>query len=877
MSLFGKFSPRAQRAINLAIQEADRFNHAYVGTEHILLGLLALKEGYALDILSSMDITADEVRLEVERMVGVGTDTKPIGERPYTPRVKKIFHLAAAEATAMNQPLVGTEHLLLALLREGEGIAAHVLTNLDVTIEQVFDAIKLIYGQTPSNDKSSDDPLSLGGNDDESGGDMPEGMLFEEPPLPQSGKKDGKKKSKTPALNAFGRDLTEAARNGTLDPVVGRKNELERVIQILSRRTKNNAVLLGEAGVGKTAVVEGLALAISEGAVPDRMCGKRVFMVDMALMVAGTKYRGQFEERLKALLDETRREGNVILFFDELHTIVGAGSAEGSMDAANIIKPALARGELQCIGATTLNEYRKSIEKDAAMERRFQTVLISEPTVEETVQILKGIAPRYETHHNVLYKVSALEAAAQLTARYQPGRQLPDKAIDAIDETASRLRLKASLRPPTFRIEEEKIILAQKQKDEAIEKQNFDQAARYRDEEMTLQKAFNESLLAWRAEHSEKTLAVSETDIAETLATMTGVPLKQMNEGERQRMLAIDKELKELVIGQDAAIDSIARSLRRARANLKDPRRPIGTFLLLGSTGVGKTLLAKVLAEKMFGDEKALIQIDMSEYGEKFNTSRLIGSPPGYVGHDEGGQLTERVRRRPYSVVLFDEVEKAHPDVMHMLLQILEEGRLTDSLGRMIDFRNTVVILTSNLGFDSSKRTGSLGFAENRLGSVETQDEERARKQLLAEAKNFFKPELLNRFDEIIVFRKLTRPDIEKILNVELAKVRERLSGRGITLELSQEAIDFVVTKGSDPAMGARPLRRTVERLIEDPLAESLLRGDLIEGVIEAIPAEGGVGLAFRAGQKIADVKDVVSAEKAPKKKRTPRKPRKKE
>jgi len=569
-----------------------------------------------------------------------------------------------------------------------------------------------------------------------------------------------------------------------------------------------------------------------------------VVAIDMALMVAGTKYRGQFEERIKGVIDEVRREKNVILFMDELHTIVGAGGAEGAMDAANIIKPALARGELQCIGATTLNEYRKGIEKDAALERRFQTVIVNEPSVEETVIILKGIAPRYEPHHNVLFTPAALEAAATLTARYQPGRQLPDKAIDAIDETAARVRMHAAVRPPDLRRHEERLKELAAEKSEAVSRQDFDTASRLRTDELTEQQALDATLKAWKDEHGDKTLQVADSDIAETVASMTGVPLKQMSEGERQRMLAIEQELKTAVVGQDGAIESVARSLRRARADLKDPRRPIGSFLFLGPTGVGKTLLAKVLAERMFGDEKALIQIDMSEYMEKFTTSRLIGSPPGYIGHDEGGQLTERVRRRPYSVVLFDEIEKAHPDVMHMLLQILEEGRLTDSLGRSVDFRNTVVILTSNLGFDFSRQTRNLGFA-GAVGDARTEDEERVRSQLMTEAKQVFKPELLNRFDEVVVFRKLARPDIERILDIELDKIRGRLAARGITLALSPAAIDLVITRGCDPALGARPLRRTVERLVEDPLAEALLRGEIVAGIAEAVPSPDGKSLVF--------------------------------
>ncbi len=865
MDIFNKFDKVAQKAILLASNEAEHFNHAYIGTEHLLLGLVVLGNGTAAEVLDMFNVEIESLRSEVSRLVGRGGNAKSSGDLPYTPRVKKVFQLAIKEAEAMQRQQAGTEHLLLALLREGEGIAAQILKSFGMTLEDVMPYIAAQYSSENKRGDDDDDDDDMRFDDEtpdhqfnENGPESPPNGMPSEPFMSMSAepsvKTTKKQKRKTPALNAFGRDLTALAMKGELDPVIGRREELDRLIQILSRRTKNNAVLLGEAGVGKTAVAEGLALAIASGNVPDRMYGKRVITIDMALMVAGTKYRGQFEERLKALLDETKREGNIILFLDELHTIVGAGSAEGSMDAANIIKPALARGELQCIGATTLNEYRKSIEKDAAMERRFQTVMIGEPSIAETVNILKGIAPRYETHHNVLFTIEALRAAAELTARYQPGRQLPDKAIDAIDETASRIRLKTAIRPPTFRAEEEEIADLQLKKELAIEEQNFDDAARYRDEELALSKRHEETLIAWRKENGEKTVTINEHDVAETLANMTGVPLKQMTEDERKRILSIDAELRESVIGQDKAIDAIARSLRRARANLKDPKRPIGTFLFLGPTGVGKTLLAKVLAEKMFGDEKALVQIDMSEYGEKIASSRLIGSAPGYVGYEEGGQLTERVRRRPYSVVLFDEVEKAHPEVMHLLLQILEEGKLTDSLGHTVDFRNTVVILTSNLGFDFARRSSGLGFADTSNG-VDVRDEERLKVQLMNEAKNFFKPEMLNRFDEIIVFRQLTHPDLQKILNVEMSKVRQRLESRDIKLELSTEAVELIISKGSDAAFGARPLRRTVERFIEDPLAEALLQGTIQHGVIEAVPDADGQELVFTQKEKPAEPK----------------------
>jgi len=791
-------------------------------------------------VLEKLGIALDDVRLAVERKVGVGGETKTLGELPMTPRTKKVLQLAIAEARAMQQSQAGTEHILLALVREGEGVAAQVLGALEIKPDSIISGIRHVLGLSEDMDETGEDAPEPDFGFDEEAGEGPPGNPFGE------GAKKGGKKTKTPALKAFGRDLTELARKDELDPMVGRRSELERVIQVLCRRSKNNAVLLGEAGVGKTAVVEGLAHAIVAGNVPERMRDKRVIALDMALLVAGTKYRGQFEERIKAVVDEIRREKNVVLFLDELHTIVGAGGAEGAMDAANIIKPALARGELQCIGATTLNEYRKSIEKDAALERRFQTVRVDEPTVEETIDILKGIAPRYEAHHNVLYAAAALEAAAKLTARYLPGRQLPDKAIDAIDETGARVRMRVTVRPPDVRAYETRIQEIVAQKGKAIAEQQFEQAAALRDEERIARQELESVVDVWRKEHAEKTLNVTVDDITETVAHISSVPIKRMSETETARLLNIEKELTESVVGQSPAIETIARALRRSRADLKDPKRPIGSFIFLGPTGVGKTLLAKVLAEKMFGDAKALIQIDMSEYMEKFTVSRLIGSPPGYIGHEEGGQLTERVRRRPYSVVLFDEVEKAHPDVMHMLLQILEEGHLTDSLGRQVDFRNTVVILTSNLGFDYAKQGQGLGFARE----TATEDYNRLRDRMTNAAKQVFKPEFLNRLDDLIVFKKLEKADVVTILDIELAKVRARLESKGIQLTLNAEATDLLVTKGFDPALGARPLRRTVERMLEDPLAEEILRGDITTGLIEATVSEDKQSLTFCAVKK---------------------------
>jgi ATP-dependent Clp protease ATP-binding subunit ClpC len=812
MNGFGNFTPRAQRVVKLAQKEADAFNHPYVGTEHLLLGLIALGEGVAVNVLERMGVSLEKVRLEVERAVGQGPETKTVGNIPFTPRSKKVLQLAMAEAQALNHTYVGTEHILLGLLHEGEGVAAQVLRSLGIDLDSARTEVMRELDPDFEMEDEPEEALAVEEN------------IKEEPA-----------KSKTPALNTFGRDLTEMARKDNLDPVIGRAEEIDRVIQILCRRNKNNPVLLGEAGVGKTAVVEGLAQVIIAGNVPEIMRDKKVITLDMALMIAGTKYRGQFEERIKAVMDEIRNAGNIILFIDELHTIVGAGSAEGAMDASNIIKPALARGELQCVGATTLNEYRKFIEKDSALERRFQMVRVDEPSVEDTIAILKGIRHKYEAHHHAKYTDEALEAAAKLSARYLPGRFLPDKAIDAIDEAGARVAIVSTTRSPDLREKEAAIEAIRREKEAAIKAQRFEEAAELRDSEKKERERLSSIVQEWKDANDAQIRTVSSEDVAAVISKTTGVPLKRMEGKELARLLEMEKVIAKTVVGQGIAVAAISKALRRSRADLKDPNRPIGSFIFLGPTGVGKTLLAKTLAEFMFEDADALIQLDMSEYMEKFTVSRLVGSPPGYVGYDEGGQLTEKVRRRPYSVVLFDEVEKAHPDVMHMLLQILEEGKLTDSFGRVVDFRNTVVILTSNLGFDSVKKSGGLGFS----GDTGDTNYDQLRAQMIDESKRVFKPEFLNRFDDIIVFRQLKKADVASILDIELAKVRNRLGARDKKLHLTKGAREFLVEKGHDEALGARPLRRAIEHFLEDALAEDLLRGKFDDADIIDVGVSG--------------------------------------
>ena len=812
------FTPRAQQVLALARKEADRFNHNYVGTEHLLLGLIKLGQGVAINVLAKMGLDLETVRMEVEKQVGSGPETKMVGNIPYTPRVKKVLALAGKEAKALGHSYVGTEHILLGLLREGDGVAAKVLKNLDVDIERTRNEIlrELNPNFTPEDDDM--ETADVGGGGSGSG-----------------------KQVKTPALRAFGRDLNDVAKKGNMDPIIGRSSEIERVIQILCRRTKNNPVLIGEAGVGKTAIAEGLAQEIVAGNVPELLRDKRVITLDLALMVAGTKYRGQFEERIKAVMDEIRKSKNVILFIDELHTIVGAGSAEGAMDASNIIKPALSRGELQCVGATTLNEYRNYIEKDAALERRFQTVKVEAPSVEDTILILKGIRSKYEAHHKAKLTDVALEAAAKLSDRYVTGRFLPDKAIDVMDEAGSRARIQNMTRPPDVKALEVAIEEIRGEKEAAIKAQDFEKAAALRDSEKQAREKLEKIMADWRTQRDEKEVIVGEDEILHVISKWTGIPLARMDQNETRKLLAMEGELKKSVIGQDEAVIAISKALRRSRADLKDPRRPIGSFIFLGPTGVGKTFLARTLAEFMFGDADSLIQIDMSEYMEKFTASRLIGSPPGYVGHEEGGQLSEAVRRRPYSVVLFDEVEKAHPDVMHLLLQILEEGKLTDSLGRKIDFRNTIIIMTSNVGAELLKKQTSLGFGAAKLD----ESHEGMRDKVMEETKRVFKPEFLNRLDDIIVFHSLQKSDLEQIVDLEVKKVVDRLKAKDITMVLESEAKEFLIIKGYDPQYGARPMRRAVERYLEDPVAEEILRGSYEPGQ-HLLVVRDGEKLAFK-------------------------------
>ncbi|MBN38343.1 MAG: NDP-hexose 4-ketoreductase [Opitutae bacterium] len=794
------FTPRAQQVLALARKEADRFHHNYVGTEHLLLGLINLGQGVAVNVLQKMGLDLDTVRQAVDEQVGLGPEAKPSGNVPYTPRVKKVLALAGKEAKGLNHSYVGTEHILLGLLREGEGVAARVLKSLDVDVDRCRNEI--LSELDPNFSSSEESEASVAGNlgSDEKGKDM-----------------------KTPALKAFGRDLTEIAKKGEMDPVVGREKEIHRVTQVLCRRTKHNPVLIGEAGVGKTAIVEGLAQQISSGLVPENLLDKKVVTLDLALMVAGTKYRGQFEERIKAVMDELKKSKNIIIFIDEMHTIVGAGAAEGAMDASNIFKPALSRGELQCIGATTLSEYRKHIEKDSALARRFQSVKVDAPSVDDTILILKGIRSKYEEHHNVSFTDKSLVAAAKLTDRYVTGRFLPDKAIDAIDEAGARSRMDSLKRPPEIEKLSDEIKEVCTLKESAISDQKFEEAAEARDKEKKLRAKRERVLENWKKMREEKRSSVDEDDMLQVVADWTGIPLNRMEAKESKKLLKLEEELREQLVGQDFATEVVAKALRRSRADLKDPKRPIGSFMFLGPTGVGKTHLAKILAERIFGDQDSLVQIDMSEYMEKHAVSRMIGSPPGYVGYEEGGQLTEAIRRKPYAVILFDEIEKAHPDIAQILLQILEDGRLTDSLGRKVDFRNTILIMTSNVGAHILQRGTSMGFS---VGGDE-QDFENTKSKIMDEAKKTFKPEFLNRLTEMVIFRPLAKESMRSIVDLELGKLSERLLEKKLKLRISDDVKDFLIEKGYDKKLGARPLRRAVEKYLEDKLAEELLSGNL--------------------------------------------------
>jgi ATP-dependent Clp protease ATP-binding subunit ClpC len=830
--MFERLTDRARKVMALANQEAQRFNHEYIGTEHILLGLVKEGSGVGANVLKNLDIDLRKVRLEVEKLVKSGPEMVTMGKLPQTPRAKKVIEYAIEEARNLNHNYVGTEHLLLGLLREHDGVAAQVLMNLGLKLEEVREEVLNLLGAGVQNEQ------------DETPSEPQEPK---ESSIDPTGGAARRGKSKTPALDSFGRDLTELAKAGELDPVIGRFDEIERLVQVLCRRTKNNPVLLGEAGVGKTAIVEGLAQRIVSQEVPDLLFDKRLVVLDLAMMVAGTKYRGQFEERIKAVMNEVRRAKNVILFIDELHTLVGAGGAEGAIDASNVLKPSLARGEIQCIGATTYDEYRKYIEKDAALERRFQSIPVEPPNAEQTFEILKGLREKYASHHKVKITDAALRSAVELSGRYIPGRVQPDKSIDVIDEAGARLRLKSMTKPPDLADLEEKIERLSIEKDEAVKNADYERAAELRDNAEKLRKEKETVQQTWRARMNEVHATVDEEVIAEVVSKMTGVPLTRLEKAESQRLLQLENELHKTVVSQDDAVKAVARAIRKARSGLKDPKRPMGSFIFVGPSGVGKTLLAKSLAEFMFGDQDALIYLDMSEYMEKHNVSRLIGAPPGYVGYEEGGQLTERIRRRPYAVLLMDEVEKAHPDVFNMLLQIMEEGRLTDSFGRHVDFKNVILIMTSNLGADVIKGGSQFGFVKR----AEVQDYERIKKALMGEVEKFFRPEFINRLDDVIVFRPLIKEDLNTIIEYEMSKVRKRIEEKGMKLVLEQTAKDFLTDKGYNPDFGARPLRRAIGQYVEDPLAEQLLAGDFQEGdTITLTRKEGQEHLTFTTGRE---------------------------
>jgi ATP-dependent Clp protease ATP-binding subunit ClpC len=796
--MFGRFTERAQKVLALAQEEAIRLGHNNVGTEHILLGLIREGEGIAAKALQVLGLGPEKIQKEVETLIGRGQEA--VQTIHYTPRAKKVIELSMDEARKLGHSYVGTEHILLGLIREGEGVAARVLNNLGVSLNKARQQVLQLLGSNESS--SSHRGSSASAN--------------------------------TPTLDSLARDLTAIARDGSLDPVIGRAKEIQRVIEVLSRRTKNNPVLIGEPGVGKTAIAEGLAQQIINNEVPETLRDKRVMTLDMGTVVAGTKYRGEFEDRLKKVMDEIRQAGNIILFIDELHTLIGAGGAEGAIDASNILKPALARGELQCIGATTLDEYRKYIEKDAALERRFQPITVNEPTKDESIQILQGLRDRYEAHHRVTITDEAIEASVQLSDRYISDRFLPDKAIDLIDEAASKVRLRSYTAPPNLKELEQKLEEVRKEKDAAVQSQEFEKAASLRDSEQRLREELEKTKDVWKEKQGKENTEVTPEDIAQVVSSWTGVPVSKLAEEETERLLKMEEILHDRVIGQSEAVTAISKAIRRARAGLKDPKRPIGSFIFLGPTGVGKTELARAVAETLFGDEDAIIRIDMSEYMEKHTTSRLVGSPPGYVGHEEGGQLTEKVRRKPYSVILLDEIEKAHPEVFNILLQVLEDGRLTDSKGRTVDFRNTVVIMTSNVGASTLKRNRSLGFAVHNEG----QKYNDMKSKVMDELKRAFRPEFLNRIDEIIVFHSLEKEHLLRIVGLMADSLKKRLSDQGIEIELSQAALEKITEVGYDPDYGARPLRRALQRKIEDRLSEELLKGNINKGQTVKIDVE---------------------------------------
>ncbi|MGE5599045.1 MAG: ATP-dependent Clp protease ATP-binding subunit [Bacteroidota bacterium] len=807
--MYERFTERARKVLFLSQQEAKRLGHNYIGTEHLLLGLVAEGEGVAAEALRTLGINLQKVRSELEKIIGTG-DAPYLGEVALTPRAKRVLELALDEGRQLGHNYVGTEHLILGLIRESEGVAAQVLKNMGLDLEKVR---KQVLSQLGTNTQSS--PVGGGGG-------------------PQA----------TQTLNQFGQDLTELARIGKLDPVIGREVEIERVIQVLSRRTKNNPVLIGEPGVGKTAIAAGLAQKIVRGDVPEVLKGKRVVTLDMGGLIAGTKYRGEFEERLKKVMDEIRSAGDVVLFVDEMHTLVGAGAAEGAIDAANILKPALARGEIQVIGATTLDEYRKYVEKDAALERRFQPIMVGEPTKEESMEILRGLRDRYEAHHRVKITDDAIKAAVMLADRYITDRFLPDKAIDLVDEASSKVRLKATIYPPDLKDLEEKLKAVQKEKEAAIQNEEFEKAARLRDDEQKIQAELDAHRRDWHSKRGMEEPRVTEEEIAEVVSSWTRIPVAKLREEETARLLQMEEILHRRVVGQDEAINAVAQAVRRARAGLKDPKRPIGSFIFLGPTGVGKTELARALAEAIFGDENAMIRLDMSEYMERHTVSRLVGAPPGYIGYEEGGQLTEKVRRKPYSVVLLDEVEKAHPEVFNVLLQVLEDGRLTDGHGRTIDFRNTVLIMTSNVGANLIERAGTIGFR----AAVEDHREDeyqRMKDRIMEELKRTFRPEFLNRIDEVIVFRALTKEQIASIVDLMLKQVGKQLEEKGMRLEVAPAAREVLAKEGFDPTYGARPLRRAIQRMIENPLSEEILAGRIrLEDDIQVEVEEGR--LVFR-------------------------------